>query len=122
MIHWSSCLPYNDVNSIYMLCVILRPKVGFSVIGSTLNRCYRLCYSFPFHLAGFIIVHLVLLHTTGSNITLGMNPKCDKIPFHIYFIIKDDYGFILISIFISFIIFVYQIYLGNAENFINENP
>ena len=95
---------------------------GFSVSGATLNRFYSLHYLFPFILAGLIIIHLVLLHTTGSNSPLGIDPNCDKIPFHIYFTTKDAYGFILISILISFLIFYLPNLLGDAENFINANP
>jgi len=95
---------------------------GFSIGGATLNRFYSLHYLFPFILIGLFIVHLVLLHTKGSNSPLGINPDCDKIPFHIYFTTKDAYGFILISIFISFLIFYVPNLFGDAENFINANP
>lgn len=95
---------------------------GFSIGNATLNRFFSLHYLFPFILAGLIIVHLVLLHVNGSNSPTGLNPNSDKIPFHIYFTTKDAYGFILILILISLLIFYIPNYLGDPENFINANP
>lgn len=95
---------------------------GFSVSNSTLNRFFSLHYLFPFVLLGIIIVHLVLLHVTGSNSPTGLNSNSDKLPFHWYFIIKDAYGIILMAIFISLLIFYIPNYLGDPENFINANP
>ena len=95
---------------------------GFSVGNATLNRFFSLHYLFPFVLAGLIIVHLVLLHTSGSNSPIGLNPNSDKVPFHIYFVTKDAYGFILIGILLSLLIFYAPNVLGDPENFINANP
>nr|ALO20777.1 cytochrome b [Sarsia tubulosa] len=95
---------------------------GFSVSNSTLNRFFSLHYLFPFVLAGLIFVHLIFLHTTGSNSPIGLNPNSDKVPFHVYFTTKDFYGFILISILLSLLVFYMPNTLGDPENFINANP
>ena len=95
---------------------------GFSVSNSTLNRFFSLHYLFPFVLAGLVIIHIVLLHSKGSNSPLGLNPNSDKIPFHIYFTTKDFYGFTLIGIFICILIFYIPNLLGDPENFIKANP
>lgn len=95
---------------------------GFSVGNATLNRFFSLHYLFPFILVGLMVVHLVLLHTTGSNSPTGLNPNSDKVPFHIYFTTKDAYGFILLLLFLSLLIFYIPNYLGDPENFINANP
>lgn len=95
---------------------------GFSVSNATLNRFFSLHYLFPFILAGLIIIHLVLLHTTGSNSPTGLNPNSDKVPFHIYFTTKDFYGFILLLIFLSLLVFYTPNLLGDPENYINANP
>nr|ALO20663.1 cytochrome b [Catablema vesicarium] len=95
---------------------------GFSIGNATLNRFFSLHYLFPFILAGLIIVHLVFLHVNGSNSPTGLNPNSDKIPFHIYFTTKDAYGFILIAILISLLVFYIPNYFGDPENFINANP
>lgn len=95
---------------------------GFSVSNATLNRFFSLHYLFPFILAGLIIVHLVLLHQSGSNSPTGLNPNSDKVPFHIYFTTKDAYGFVLLGIMISVLIFFIPNVLGDPENFIKANP
>lgn len=95
---------------------------GFSVSGATLNRFFSLHYLFPFILVGLIIIHLVMLHTTGSNSPTGLNPNSDKVPFHIYFTTKDVYGFILLFILLTLLIFYTPNLLGDPENFINANP
>ena len=95
---------------------------GFSVSNSTLNRFFSLHYLFPFVLAGLIFVHLIFLHTTGSNSPIGLNPNSDKVPFHVYFTTKDFYGFILIGILLSLLVFYMPNTLGDPENFINANP
>ena len=95
---------------------------GFSVSNATLNRFFSLHYLFPFILAGLIIVHLVLLHQSGSNSPAGLNPNSDKVPFHVYFTTKDAYGFILLGIMISVLIFFIPNVLGDPENFIKANP
>jgi len=77
---------------------------------------------FPFVLAGLIFVHIVFLHSAGSNSPLGLNTNSDKIPFHTYFTTKDFYGFMLLFIFISYLVFFIPNYLGDPENFIKANP
>nr|YP_004940489.1 cytochrome b [Cubaia aphrodite]AER54539.1 apocytochrome b [Cubaia aphrodite] len=95
---------------------------GFSVSGATLNRFYSFHYLFPFALAGIIIVHIILLHDTGSNNPVGLRSDVDKVTFHVYYSAKDAYGFILLGILLSLLIFYAPNYLGDAENFIPANP
>ena len=94
---------------------------GFSVSNPTLNRFYSLHYLFPFILTGLIIIHVVLLHSTGSNSPTGLNTNSDKIPFHTYFTTKDFYGFILLCIFLAYLVFYSPNLLGDPENFIKAN-
>ncbi|NXT45202.1 CYB protein, partial [Pelecanoides urinatrix] len=44
------------------------------------------------------LVHLTLLHETGSNNPIGISSDCDKIPFHPYYTTKDILGFALIFV------------------------
>jgi len=62
------------------------------------------------------------LHSAGSNSPTGLNANSDKVPFHVYFTSKDLYGFFLIGILISLLIFYIPNYLGDPENFIDANP
>nr|UAV89303.1 cytochrome b [Cladonema multiramosum] len=124
MSFWGATVITNFLSAIPYIGIDIVQWVwgGFSVSNATLNRFFSLHYLFPFILAGLILVHIVYLHTTGSNSPIGLNPNSDKVPFHTYFTTKDFYGFILIALFLSFLIFYLPNYLGDPENFINANP
>merc|ERR1711871_1317706 len=77
---------------------------GFSVDNATLNRFLSLHYLLPFIIAGLVLVHLSLLHTTGSNNPLGINKNVDTVSFYPYFV------------------FFYPNTLGHADNYIPANP
>ena len=95
---------------------------GFSVSNATLNRFFSLHYLFPFVLALLAVIHIVLLHEHGSNSPIGINPNSDKIPFHSYYSSKDIYGFILLFILLSVLVFYMPNVLGDPENYIKANP
>jgi ubiquinol-cytochrome c reductase cytochrome b subunit len=95
---------------------------GFSVSNATLNRFFSLHYLFPFILALLAIIHIVLLHENGSNSPIGINPNSDKVPFHAYYSSKDGYGFILLFILLSILVFYLPNVLGDPENYIKANP
>lgn len=95
---------------------------GFSVDNPTLNRFFTLHFIFPFILLAIVLVHLILLHQTGSNNPLGTKSDLDKIPFHPYFSIKDVLGFIVIlSIFITLNLTEPHL-IADPENFNPANP
>jgi ubiquinol-cytochrome c reductase cytochrome b subunit len=87
-----------------------------------LNRFFSLHYLFPFVLAALVFIHIILLHVEGSNNLTGLNSNADKIPFHTYFTTKDFYGFMLLFLLISYLIFYIPNLLGDPENFIKANP
>jgi ubiquinol-cytochrome c reductase cytochrome b subunit len=58
---------------------------GFSVSNATLNRFFSLHYLLPFVLAALVVMHLIALHTHGSNNPLGITGNLDRIPFHSLF-------------------------------------
>jgi len=95
---------------------------GFSVSNATLNRFFSLHYLFPFVLALLVIIHIVLLHENGSNSPIGINSNSDKVPFHSYFSYKDAYGFVLLFILLSVLVFYAPNVLGDPENYIKANP
>ena len=95
---------------------------GFSVSNATLNRFFSLHYLFPFVLALLVIIHIVLLHESGSNSPIGINSNSDKVPFHSYFSYKDAYGFVLLFILLSILVFYAPNILGDPENYIKANP
>nr|YP_006883913.1 cytochrome b [Agelasticus thilius]AFS65868.1 cytochrome b [Agelasticus thilius] len=95
---------------------------GFSVDNPTLTRFFALHFLLPFVIVGLTVVHLTLLHETGSNNPLGIPSDCDKIPFHPYYTIKDILGFVLmLSLLVSLALFSPNL-LGDPENFTPANP
>nr|YP_010890063.1 cytochrome b [Resomia ornicephala]WJJ70075.1 cytochrome b [Resomia ornicephala] len=94
---------------------------GFSVSNATLNRFFSLHYLFPFVLTGLVLIHIILLHTTGSNNPTGLCSNSDKIPFHTYFSTKDFFGFFILFMVLSYLVFYFPNLLGDPENFIKAN-
>nr|ACL52318.1 cytochrome b [Ammodramus humeralis]QHR76916.1 cytochrome b [Ammodramus humeralis] len=95
---------------------------GFSVDNPTLTRFFALHFLLPFLIVGLTLVHLTLLHETGSNNPLGIPSDCDKIPFHPYYTIKDVLGFVLmLALLVSLALFAPNL-LGDPENFTPANP
>ena len=95
---------------------------GFSVSNATLNRFFSLHYLFPFILALLVVIHIVLLHESGSNSPIGINSNSDKVPFHSYYSYKDAYGFVLLFMLLSVLVFYAPNVLGDPENYIKANP
>lgn len=95
---------------------------GFSVDAPTLNRFYTFHFIIPFIILAFVLIHLTLLHETGSNNPLGTKRDYYKIPFHPYFTLKDIAGFIILYIIILRMINLTPNFLNDPENFIEANP
>nr|AFB19982.1 cytochrome b [Illadopsis rufipennis] len=95
---------------------------GFSVDNPTLTRFFALHFLLPFVIAGLTLVHLTLLHDTGSNNPLGIPSDCDKIPFHPYYSAKDFLGFALMFIPLAALALFAPNLLGDPENFTPANP
>nr|AFB19907.1 cytochrome b [Alcippe nipalensis] len=95
---------------------------GFSVDNPTLTRFFAIHFLLPFLIAGLTLVHLTLLHETGSNNPLGIPSDCDKIPFHPYYSIKDILGFALMFIPLATLALFAPNLLGDPENFTPANP
>jgi len=95
---------------------------GFSVDNATLNRFFSLHYLMPFVIAGLTLVHLSLLHTSGSNNPLGINKNVDTVSFYPYFYVKDLLAFFILIAIFSFFVFFYPNVLGHSDNYIPANP
>jgi ubiquinol-cytochrome c reductase cytochrome b subunit len=67
-------------------------------------------------------MHLIALHTHGSNNPVGISSNTDKIKFHPYYTSKDLVGFFWFAILISILVFFYPNYLGHPDNSIPANP
>jgi ubiquinol-cytochrome c reductase cytochrome b/c1 subunit len=97
---------------------------GFSVDNPTLNRFFALHFLMPFLIVGVVLIHLVSLHTVGSNNPTGVEIKTkkDAIPFHPYFTIKDMVGFVAFFLVFGYFLFFYPNSLGHPDNYIPANP
>lgn len=95
---------------------------GFAVDNATLNRFFAIHFLLPFLTIFIVVLHLLFLHQTGSNNPLGINSDCNKIPFHIYYTIKDIAGILILLITLISVAFFIPNILGDPENFIPANP
>nr|YP_009421706.1 cytochrome b [Myuchelys bellii]ASS35156.1 cytochrome b [Myuchelys bellii] len=95
---------------------------GFSVDNATLTRFFTFHFMIPFTILGMTMLHLLLLHETGSNNPTGLNSNCDKIPFHPYFSYKDLLGLILMITCLLTLTLFYPNLLGDPDNFTPANP
>jgi ubiquinol-cytochrome c reductase cytochrome b subunit len=95
---------------------------GFSVSNATLNRFFSLHYLLPFVLAALAAVHMLSLHTHGSNNPLGITGNLDRIPMHPYFVFKDLVTILFFILALSFFVFYAPNALGHPDNYIMANP
>nr|AXS66029.1 cytochrome b [Cobelura sp. KM-2017] len=95
---------------------------GFAVDNATLTRFFVLHFLMPFIVTALILIHLLFLHQTGSNNSLGTNSNIDKIPFHPYFSLKDLIGFLIMSMMLLMLTLMNPNLLGDPDNFTPANP
>nr|YP_003345175.1 cytochrome b [Muraenesox bagio]BAI53300.1 cytochrome b [Muraenesox bagio] len=95
---------------------------GFSVDNATLTRFFAFHFLLPFVVAGAAIMHILLLHETGSNNPAGLIPGPDKIPFHPYFSLKDLLGLAAVLMTLILLALFNPNVLGDPDNFIPANP
>jgi ubiquinol-cytochrome c reductase cytochrome b/c1 subunit len=97
---------------------------GFTVSNPTLNRFFSLHYLLPFVIVAVVGLHLIALHSHGSNNPLGIDSKGpqDSIPFHPYYTIKDTFGLMVFLIVFSIFVFFMPNVLGDPQNYIPANP
>ncbi len=95
---------------------------GFSVDNATLNRFFSLHYLLPFLIVGLVLLHLSLLHSTGSNNPLGVNTNVDLVVFYPYFYVKDLFAFLIFVTLFSIFVFFAPNVLGHSDNYIPANP
>nr|BAU25935.1 cytochrome b [Varanus salvator] len=95
---------------------------GFSVDNATLTRFFTLHFLLPFIITATTLLHIMLLHETGSNNPTGLSTNTDKIPFHPYHTLKD----LLLGGSLAFLLLYLATFtpniLGDPENFLPANP
>lgn len=96
---------------------------GFSVDNATLNRFFSLHYLLPFVIALLSLIHVAVLHESGSsnplNIALSVS---NKVPFHPYFIFKDLLGIIFFLIVFCYAVFFKPDSIIDPINNVPANP
>jgi ubiquinol-cytochrome c reductase cytochrome b/c1 subunit len=95
---------------------------GYTVSNPTLNRFFSIHFVLPFIIAGLTILHLALLHNTGSNNPVGFDSSIDNITFYPYFVSKDIFAFCCFLIFFTMFIFYFPNILNHFDNYIKANP
>nr|UXW93423.1 cytochrome b [Blasticotoma sp. 'tegularis'] len=110
-----SAIPYLGTNLVQWIWG------GFSIDNATLNRFFTIHFMLPFIISALIMVHLMFLHTTGSNNPLGTNSNLDKIPFHPYFTYKDIMGFLMLMMMLYLMILISPNMMGDPDNFSPAN-
>lgn len=111
-----SAVPYIGERLVYWIWG------NFSIGGVTLNRLFSLHYFLPFVIAFLVIIHLSLLHRTGSSTTIGGTMKdYFRISFYPYFYLKDFYGLWIILLFYVYLIFFDPDLFGHPDNYIIAN-
>ena len=97
---------------------------GPAVDGPTITKFYAIHYLLPFVIVGLVVIHLIALHTHGSNNPTGVEVKSEKdtINFHPYYTVKDFFGFgVFFLIYFAFVFFAPN-YMGHPDNYIEANP
>ena len=95
---------------------------GFSVDNPTLSKFFSLHYILPFIILGVVLLHLALLHQSGSNSPHGWRRSIDEIPFHPYYTIKDFFSVIIFIAILIFFVTHLPNNLGHPDNYIPANP
>ena len=107
----------------------------FVVSDATLNRFFAFhVIALPLVLALLVFLHIVALHTVGSNNPDGVEIKdkkdangnpLDGIPFHPYYTVKDIVGVVVFLMFFSIVVFFMPEVGGwflEKDNFIPADP
>lgn len=90
---------------------------NFSVSQPTLNRFFSLHFLIPLVIVVLALIHLILLHKTGSSNPTGTNQQYDKVKFFKTYLIKDlTYLTVLITGLIVLCLINPNL-LGDVENF-----
>jgi len=96
---------------------------GYAVNGATLTKFYSLHFVLPFIILALVLIHIYLLHLSGSNNPLGINLiSIDSISFFPYYSSKDIFGLIFYLYLSLIVILLVPNLLGHSDNYIMANP
>lgn len=95
---------------------------GFAVNEATLNRFFSFHFILPFIIMRATILHILLLHQTGSNNPVGIITDSERVPFHSYYSIKDILGYAVAITVLSVIVLFEPSIFSDPDNFSIANP
>ena len=149
MKHWSNPIAYSYSYRICRICTPVRTNImlrgycitnllsyipymlstlvkwiwgGLSIGKGTLTQFFAFHFILPYIILALVLVHVLILHETGSNNSTCIYPNADKIPFYPYYTIKDTLGLFLIIIILLILAIFSADQLGDSENFTPPNP
>jgi ubiquinol-cytochrome c reductase cytochrome b subunit len=137
MSYWGAKVIINLFGSVPFIGDLLLEFIlgDYAVGDAALNRFFSLhVVAIPLILVILVFLHIVALHTVGSNNPDGVEIKKNKdangipkdgIPFHPYYSVKDIVGVVVFLMIFSAIIFFSPSlggYFLEAPNFIEANP
>jgi len=122
--YWGATVITNIVSAVpYMGKIIVEWLWGnFSVSQPTLNRFFSIHFLLPFIIIATVIIHIILLHRTGSRNPLGIKEAMDKIEFHSNFTFKDTIFLLITLILLIRIIINSPNLFIDPENINEANP
>lgn len=122
--YWGATVITNLISSVPYIGndIVLWIWGGYSINNATLNRFFSLHFILPFIITIIVFFHLYFLHITGSSNPLGINRNFNKIPFHLYFTLKDFLRLIISLLIFSIIILQYPYIFRDPDNFVPANP
>nr|YP_010554813.1 cytochrome b [Sternochetus gravis]UYP50698.1 cytochrome b [Sternochetus gravis] len=124
MSFWGATVITNLISAIPYLGTFLVQWIwgGFAVDNATLTRFFSFHFVLPFIISAMVIIHLFLLHQTGSNNPIGVLSNLDKVSFHPYFTFKDLVGFFMMMVVLTILSLQNPYLLGDPDNFTPANP
>nr|YP_009445104.1 cytochrome b [Marshallagia marshalli]ATV81513.1 cytochrome b [Marshallagia marshalli] len=94
---------------------------GFGVTSATLKFFFILHFLLPWGMLVLVVLHLMLLHSTGSTSILYCHGDYDKVCFGPEYWNKDMYNLIFWFLFVIFVLYK-PFSLGDPEMYIEANP
>lgn len=92
----------------------------YGVAEPLLQRFFALHFFIPFVLIGMVYMHLLMLHTNGSNNPIGFN-LTSMINFFPGFGVKDLFAFLLTFFFLTVTLAIWPEYMGHPDNAIRAD-
>nr|AXI98634.1 cytochrome b [Pseudoniphargus mercadali] len=108
-------VPYVGPNLVHMIWG------GVSVDGPTIMRFFTFHFLIPFIIMLLVVIHITLLHQTGSSNPIGLTFNPEKIMFHPYYSMKDLAGMMIVILLFFYLCLFNPLLLGDDENFTPAN-